>query len=140
MYTVGMENCIFCQIVSGEIGATKVYEDAETLAFLDIAPNNHGHTLVIPKDHFENIYSLPGETAARMMLCAQKISIAIKNALSCDGITITINNEAAGGQEVFHSHIHVIPRTKDDFSIRFPHKTYLPGEAEDVANKIREEI
>jgi len=135
-----MTDCIFCKIVKGEIPSYKVYEDDETLAFLDISPNNPGHTLVIPKEHFENIYSLPGELFARMSLTAQKVSIALKNGLSTDGVTLSMNNEPAGGQLVFHSHIHVIPRMKDDFTVHYPHKTYGEGEAEEILEKIKAEI
>ncbi|MES3005706.1 MAG: HIT domain-containing protein [Patescibacteria group bacterium] len=78
------ENCIFCGIVAGKIPAFKVYEDDETVAFLDISPNNHGHTLVIPKDHFENIYGTPSETLCRMIITAQKMALAIKNGVDAD--------------------------------------------------------
>lgn len=135
-----MENCIFCKIINNELPSHKVYEDEETLAFLDIRPNNPGHTLVVPKDHFENIYGTPDETIARMMLVAKKISIAIKNGLDADGINITMNNEAPAGQIIFHSHIHVIPRVKTDGFKHFPQKEYATGEAEEVARKIKGEV
>lgn len=135
-----MENCIFCKIVKGEIPSEMVYEDEHTCAFLDINPNNHGHTLVIPKDHFENIYTVPDETLARTMLVVKKLSVAIKNSLDADGINLTMNNEKAAGQIVFHAHIHVIPRYKTDDFKGFPKKSYKDGEAEAVAKKIKSEL
>jgi histidine triad (HIT) family protein len=135
-----MENCIFCKIVKGEIPAHKVYEDDETLAFLDIKPVNPGHTLVIPKDHFENIYSTPDETWARMMLAAKKVALAIKNSIDPDGINIGMNNEEAAGQVIFHSHIHIMPRSKTDGLKLWPQGEYSEGEAVEVAEKIKEEL
>ncbi len=131
-----MENCIFCKIISGEIPALKVYEGDHTLAFLDIKPNNPGHALVIPKDHFENIYTLPDETLARMALSVKKVALAVKEAVSADGINISMNNEESAGQEIFHAHIHVIPRKEGDGFKHFPTTLYEEGEAEDVAKRI----
>lgn len=134
------ENCIFCKIVTGTIPANKVYEDDETLAFLDIHPNNPGHTLVIPKDHFENIYGTPSETLCRMIMTTQKIAVAAKNGVDSDGINIAMNNESAAGQEVMHAHIHVIPRFNEDGYKHWGHKPYKEGEMESTAEKIKKEI
>lgn len=133
-------DCIFCKIIAGDIPCHKVYEDADTLAFLDIRPNNPGHVLVISKDHFENIYSLPAEALCKLFLTVQKVALAVKNGADADGINIVMNNEPAAGQEVFHAHVHVIPRGKDDNFLHWPHKTYMPGEAEDMAKKISTEL
>ncbi len=132
-----MENCIFCKITTNEIPAHKVYEDEFTLAFLDIQPSHPGHTLVIPKEHFENIYVTPAETYARMSLTAQKIAVTLKQSLECDGINLIMNNDEGAGQVIFHSHIHVIPRYKDDGFTHFPQGEYKQGEAEDVLEKIK---
>jgi histidine triad (HIT) family protein len=131
------ENCIFCKIVAGELPANKIYEDDYTLAFLSIGPNNPGHTLVIPKDHFESIYGLPDETLCRTMIVVKKIALAIKNGLESDGINIGMNNEEVAGQAVPHAHFHIIPRKDGDGLIHWPAKAYLPGEAEEVAMKIK---
>ena len=131
------ENCIFCKIVRGEIPANKVYEDESNIAFLSIGPNNPGHTVVIPKDHFENIYGLPDETLCRLMIAVKKVALAVKNGLDADGINIGMNNEESAGQEIPHAHIHVIPRKHDDGLVHWQPKAYLPGEAEEVANKIK---
>lgn len=135
-----MDNCVFCKIINNEIPAYKVYEDEYTLAFLDIKPNHPGHTLVIPKDHTQNIYTVPDETLARMMLSVKKIALAIKHGLECDGINIAMNNEEAAGQIIFHAHIHVIPRTKKDGFEYFPKGEYKNGEADIVLKKITEYI
>jgi histidine triad (HIT) family protein len=133
------ENCVFCKIINQEIPAVKVYEDDSVLAFLDIRPVNKGHTLVIPKDHFENIYSVPAELWCRVMLVAQKIAIGIKNAVSADGINIIMNNESAAGQLVFHAHVHVIPRENEDGLVHWPHKSYIDEvETKNIADKIRD--
>src|SRR4051812_39213731 len=95
-------DCIFCKIVTGEIPALKVYEDAETLAFLDVNPHAKGHTLVIPKDHFENILTTPDETMCRLIIAARKLSIDVRNATDADGITILMV-----GKDVNHTHIHI---------------------------------
>ncbi len=131
------ENCIFCKIVAGEIPATKIYEDDYTIAFLSTQPNNPGHALVIPKDHFENIYGLPDETLCRMIITVKKVALAIKNGINADGINLGMNNEVPAGQAIFHAHIHIIPRKENDGLISWTTKAYLPGEADEVAMKIK---
>lgn len=131
-------DCIFCKIVKGEIPSYKVYEDDETLAFLDIAPVNPGHTLVIPKDHFENLYTLPDEALTRLMLTAKKVALGVKKGIGADGINIAMNNGKAGGQVIFHAHLHVIPRIEGDGLKLWPQKSYKEGEAESVTKKIKE--
>jgi|SRR5271168_2974773 len=130
-------NCIFCKIIDGSIPADKVYEDEHTLAFLDIRPTNVGHTLVIPKDHFENIYTTPDETLCRLMISVRKIALAVKNAVDAEGINISMNNERPAGQLVFHTHIHIIPRFETDGFKSWGHTEYKDGEAEKVAEDIR---
>lgn len=134
-------NCIFCKIISGEIPAQKVYEDADTLAFLDATPVNEGHTLVVPKDHFENIYSTPPETWARTMLAVQKVTEAVRHGINADGVNVYMNNEPAAGQIIMHAHIHLIPRHNDDGLKGWPGKAYKNAEeAATVAEKIKSEL
>lgn len=134
-------DCIFCKILTGEIPAIKIYEDEYTLGFLDIRPTQPGHTLVISKDHFENIYTLPPETLCRMMMTVQKIGLAIREATNADGINVIMNNEPAAGQVVFHAHIHIIPRHNDDGLRHWDHKAYTNTEERDsIAEKIRADI
>jgi len=113
-----------------------VYEDEHTLAFLDLYPNAPGHTLVIPKEHYENVYSTPSEAWARLMLTTQKLAIAIKQGLDADGVNITMNNEEAAGQEINHAHVHIIPRHRNDGLIFGKKRTYDRGEAAPIAEKI----
>lgn len=134
------QNCIFCKIIRNEIPSSKVYEDEYSLAFLDIHPKNQGQTLVIPKEHSENIYELPDETMARLSLAVKEVAIAVKNGLNADGINIIMNNEEPAGQIVFHTHIHVVPRFNKDNFDQGPHIEYRPGEAESVAEKIKQSL
>ena len=132
-----MENCIFCKIVKGEIPSSKVYEDSEVLAFLDIAPVNIGHALVIPKKHFVNIHDTPEEILGYMMRVAKNIAKAIKETTGAEGINININNEPAAGQIIFHTHLHVIPRyAADGFKLWHGRRGYEEGEKDEVAKKI----
>jgi histidine triad (HIT) family protein len=134
-----IDTCIFCKIVRGDIPAVKVYEDGETLAFMDIHPNHKGHVLVVPKDHVENIYGIPAETAARLMVAVQKLSVAIKNAVDADGINISMNNESAAGQIIWHAHMHIIPRYNEDGGYVGTY-TYIAGEMEEIAEKVKAEL
>lgn len=133
-------NCLFCKIARGEVPAVKVYEDDDTLAFMDLYPSTRGHVLVIPKHHFENIYGLPAETACRLMITTQRVAIALKNAVDADGINIVMNNESAAGQIIWHSHTHIIPRQNDDKGYLGPKYTYIAGEMEEIAEKIQKEL
>ncbi|MBI2675221.1 MAG: HIT family protein [Candidatus Aenigmarchaeota archaeon] len=104
------EDCLFCKIASGEVPAKKVYEDANSIAFLDINPRNPGHALVIPKAHAETIFQLDEEDLASLFVAVRKVSIAVKSAMKADGISISSSNGKAAGQVVNHMHVHVIPR------------------------------
>lgn len=136
-----MTDCLFCKIISGEIPCTKVYEDDTVLAFLDIHPVNIGHTLVIPKAHYTNLYETPDETLAHMAVIVKKLSIAIKSAVGADGINIEMNNDHVAGQIIFHTHIHIIPRfSGDGFKHWHGARDYKEGEVADVRNRIRTKI
>jgi len=134
------EDCVFCKIIDGTIPAYKIYEDDETLAILDINPTNYGHTLVIPKDHTENIYTISAELLCRLTLTVQKIAVAMRNGTDVDGINIIMNNESAAGQIIKHAHIHVIPRLNDDGLMHWPHKEYKEGEMKTYQDKIKAEL
>ncbi len=101
---------IFAKILRGELPSHKVYEDAETFAFLDIMPRSEGHLLVIPKSPARNLLDASPEQMAAVMATVQKLGHAVRKAFDADGVTIQQFNEAAGGQEVFHLHVHVLPR------------------------------
>lgn len=133
-----MIDCIFCKIVKGEIPCAKVYEDDNVLAFLDIAPVNIGHTLVISKEHFKDIHEVPESLVGDMMRVVKKISAALRS-LPADGVNVIMNNEGAAGQIIFHAHIHVIPRLKNDgFELWHGKRIYKDGEKEETAKKIIE--
>jgi len=118
-----MENCIFCKIVRGEIPSVKVWEDEKFLAFLDIFPATEGHTLIIPKKHYENIFDMPKDVLKDSAEVAQKIAFLLKEKLGAEGINLLNSNNKIAGQEVPHYHIHIIPRySKDEFEIIFKDK------------------
>jgi len=102
---------IFAKILRGEIPCHKIYEDEKTFAFLDIMPRSPGHTLVIPKAPARNILDIDPEDLAHVARTAKKMAIAAKQAFNADGITLQQFSEQAGGQAVFHLHVHIMPRT-----------------------------
>ena len=111
--------CIFCNIISGEIPSYKVYEDDNFYAFLDISQATYGHTLVVPKQHFENLFAMPDFLLEKMLILVRDLASKIKTATNCKGINILNNNGEAAGQYVHHFHIHIIPRyDNDNFSIK----------------------
>lgn len=132
-----MEDTIFAKIIRREIPAEIVYEDEDTLAFLDIAPNNPGHTLVIPKKYARNVLDIGEEDWVAVTRTARTLARAVKDAVGADGVNLMMNNEAAAGQEVFHAHLHIIPRFTTDQYERWPKKEYAEGEKVAVAEKIR---
>ncbi|MBE1297745.1 HIT family protein [Phycobacter azelaicus] len=105
---------IFAKLLRGEIPSTRVYEDDETLAFMDIMPRADGHLLVIPKTPCRNMLDASPEQISAVMATVQRLSHAVMKAFDADGVTIQQFNEAAGGQEVFHLHFHVLPRKEGD--------------------------
>lgn len=107
-------NCVFCKIIAGELPSTKVYEDAEVLAFMDIGPIIKGHTLVVPKQHVDPITKVPPGLLARVLTVVQKIVQAQMNGLKADGVNVLNANGAAAGQVVPHVHFHVVPRFRTD--------------------------
>lgn len=109
-----MDNCIFCKIASGEIPAATLYEDDLFRVILDLGPASKGHALILPKNHYANLYEIPDEMVGKAMVLAQKMGTALKEALGCDGLNVVQNNGEAAGQTVFHFHMHLIPRYQDD--------------------------
>ena len=135
-----MEDTIFMKIIRREIPAEIVYEDNDTLAFLDIQPVAPGHTLVISKKPFVNIFDVDDETLAAVMRTVRKISPVVRDAVDAHGVHINSNHGDAAGQIVNHLHFHIIPRrSRDEFSF-WPQNDYLPGEATLIASKIRAKL
>jgi len=135
-----MEDCIFCKIIEGEIPSLKVYEDEDVYAFLDNGPINAGHTLVIPKKHSRNALEMNSNEFALLAKKIHLVATAVKKATDAGGVNITFNNESAAGQVVFHTHAHIIPRFKNDGYKMWGSGEYTVGEAEEVAEKIREAL
>ncbi len=103
------EDCIFCAIIRKEAPASFVYEDDQVVAFLSNRPVNEGHTLVVPKKHYENIYEIPEEEIAYLFKIVKRVAVAVRDAMTAEGIRVVQNNGWAAGQVVFHFHVHVIP-------------------------------
>lgn len=132
---------IFSRIVSGEIPAIKVYENQETLAFMDINPAARGHVLVICKEEHPDIFSIPPAALAAVAQTTQRVAIAIKEALRPDGLNIIQNNGSAAGQVVFHYHVHLIPRWEGDNAVRLWHAQQTDqAELQTVAEHIRKRM
>lgn len=130
-----MTPCTFCKIIGKEMDSDlTVFEDEHVIAQISLLqkPGNHGHVLVIPKQHIKNIYELPAELNAPLMAALQRMACAVKKAFAADGINIRQNNEAAAGQDVFHLHFHVVPRFQDD--------TFEAGKYERLPLELRREL
>ena len=130
-------NCIFCKIIAGEIPSATVYEDEGFKAIIDISPAAKGHIIILPKKHSANLFELDEDTAAKALLVAQKLAIALKKELGCDGVNLLQNNGEAAGQTIFHFHIHLIPRYDGDHvDMTWTHGKYEDGEAATLAARI----
>ena len=132
-----MEDCIFCKIVKGEIPCAKVYENDKILAFLDIAPVNKSHTLVIPKEHHKDLLDMPDATLAELAKTAKKIAKAVVKATGAVGFNIGQSNGKAAGQLVMHFHLHIMPRFENDGLKLWPQGKYEEGEMDKVAEQIK---
>ena len=133
-------SCIFCKIVKGELPSYKVYEDENVLAFLDIAPVNQGHILVIPKKHYANLEEISNDDLCCLIKAVKKIGKALKQGLGIAGYNLQLNNGSVSGQIVPHIHFHIIPRKKGDELKLWPQGKYKEGEAEKIAEKIKSNL
>ena len=117
-----MSDCIFCEILSGTLPASIVYQDETCTALMDIQPVNAGHVLVIPNSHATYLADLEEDTSAQLFLIARRIAAALRNSgIKCEGVDLFLADGEAAGQEVFHVHLHVFPRYKGDgFGFKFP--------------------
>ena len=107
-------NCIFCKIANGEIPSKTLYEDDKFRVILDLGPASKGHALILPKEHYADLYELPEETAGEVMKLAKKMAEQMTQRLGCEGFNLVQNNGELAGQTVFHFHLHMIPRYKND--------------------------
>ncbi|MGT2895160.1 HIT family protein [Streptococcus entericus] len=137
-----MTDCIFCQIVSGAIPSSQIYEDEKVLVFLDITQVTPGHTLIIPKQHCKNLIDMSADTARQVFGVVPKLAQALVKATGADGINLINNSEEAAGQTVFHAHIHLLPRfaAGDGLDIRFVQNEPDFGKIAELAKHIQQEV
>lgn len=134
------ENCIFCKLANGIIPTNTVYEDETFRVILDANPATKGHCLILPKNHFKNLYEIDENTAAEAMKLAKRLATHMKTVLKCDGINLLQNNEKAGGQTVFHFHIHVIPRydsPENDANLQWKQQTFSESELKEIVEILK---
>ena len=112
--TMKEKDCIFCKIASGEIPSATLYEDEDFRVILDLGPAARGHALILPKEHYRNLYDIDEQTASKAIVLAKRMVKKMTDVLECDGYNVVQNNEEAAGQTVFHFHMHLIPRYKGD--------------------------
>lgn len=139
------ETCVFCQIIRKEAPANIIYEDEQVLAFLSHRPVNVGHTLVVPKKHYINIYEISEDEAAYLFRVVKRVASAVRDAMGAEGVRIVQNNGEAAGQVVFHLHLHIIPmKPRNQFShdgaFRDPTSQRSPEALENDAEQIRRNL
>lgn len=134
-----MPDCIFCEIIKGSIPSKTFFEDDEVIAFLDINPTAKGHSLIVPKNHFNLIYDPSEDKIGKVFKSVSKVSKLIRDKLECDGFNLLVNQGKLAGQEVDHFHIHIIPRYKGDGIHLFPaHIDIKDDEMKNIWNKLKE--
>ena len=133
------ENCIFCKILKGDIPSFCVFEDESFKVILDRFPASRGHVLILPKEHYQDLFELPDEIGSKLYPLAKKLAVAIKKAVGAEGINIIQNNGESAGQSVFHFHMHLIPRFKEDHIIlnKTSHQDTTLETLEEVAEQIK---
>jgi histidine triad (HIT) family protein len=135
------DSCVFCRIAQKQSPGSVVYEDRTVMAFLDTNPLNEGHTLIIPKEHYENIFEIPEEFLAYIHMISKRIAVGVKKATNADGISIFQQNGKAADQEIFHLHVHIVPRYEGQKMKRFLEKSETDREElERIAASIRGRI
>ncbi len=133
-----MSDCIFCKLANGEIPTATLYEDDDFRVILDAGPATKGHSLILPKKHFSNVFEMPDELLGKAASLAKKISADLMEKLGCDGINILQNNGTAAGQTVYHFHIHMIPRYEGEAQIvaNWPQGTLTEETKAEILNKM----
>lgn len=129
--------CVFCSIVKGDIPSYKIYEDESVYAFLDIADDVEGHTLVIPKKHYENLIEMPDEELAKVMAAVKKISKSYIETKGYSGVNLINCCGEDAEQSVFHFHMHILPRTKDDNIRVYPKLNKLNSDLSAICNNLK---
>ena len=131
------KGCIFCKIAKGKMPCYKVYEDKKIIAFLDVNPMVKGHTLVIPKKHYENLFDCKDKILEKMIKATQKIATHYKEKLDCTGVNIMNASGKSAEQSVFHIHFHIIPRIDDDGYKVWPNTGYVKEDLEKLAKVLK---
>ncbi len=132
------ENCIFCKLANGEIPTATLYEDDDFRVILDAGPASKGHALILPKEHYANLYELDDELAGKVLVLAKKMITKLTDILGCDGYNIVQNNGESAGQTVFHFHLHMIPRYKDDkVGLTWTPGELMEEEKEEILSKMK---
>ncbi len=133
------DNCIFCKIIAGEIPSNTIYEDEMFCVILDASPASKGHALILPKEHYANLYEIDEEVVGAAMKLAKKMAVHMTEVLKCDGFNILQNNGEIAGQTVFHFHIHLIPRYKEGKNtdiLKWTHETFSPEEMKKICDAL----
>lgn len=135
------ESCIFCKIVKKQLPSSIIYQDDSVMAFLDIRPVNEGHCLVIPKEHYADIFDVPSELLGKVHQVTKKVAVAVKQAVNADGISIIQQNGRAANQDIFHLHVHIIPRYARE-KIKAFHELQVaePSQLDQAAAKIKKHL
>ena len=136
-----MTDCVFCSIAADNSPAYRLYEDASTLALLDTEPATRGHTLVIPKEHYETITDTPEEIIEAVFRAVQRVAATLESVYEPDGINIVQSNGTTAGQEVRHTHVHVIPRYEDDnVTLSWISEDIGEADQQEIATRLRDEL
>ena len=131
------EDCIFCKLANGDIPTNSIYEDDEFKVILDASPATKGHALILPKNHFDNIYEVDDATASKIFPLAKKLASHMTEKLGCDGFNILQNNGEAAGQTVFHLHVHLLPRYKNETAIlEWDHLEFTDEEMSEIRDSL----
>lgn len=133
-------NCIFCKIIAGEIPSNVIYEDEQFKVILDVSPATKGHALILPKEHYADLFEIDEEVAACAMKLAKKLAGHMTERLHCDGFNLLQNNHEAAGQTVFHFHMHLIPRyvgAKNSDILNWTNETFSPEEMAEICDSIK---
>lgn len=134
------DNCIFCKIIAGEIPSNTIYEDDDCRVILDLAPAAKGHALILPKEHYANLYEIDEDVAAKVMRVAKKLAIRMRDVLHCDGFNLLQNNNEVAGQTVFHFHMHLIPRyagDKNNDILRYTPLEFSAAEMQEIRDMLQ---
>lgn len=136
------DNCIFCKLANGDIPTNSIYEDDDFKVILDASPATKGHALILPKQHYANIFEIEDETLSKAAKLAKKIMTHEKDVLGCEGYNLVQNNGEVAGQTVFHFHMHLIPRylnAKNNDILNWSHETFSPEEMAEIRDSLKME-